>query len=60
MMRKLLPFYPSGTMNAAAADTGAPAADHQLKMKKLPARRASQEALRRVSFVFSMIFMDRV
>jgi hypothetical protein len=42
MMRKLLPLYPSGTMNAAAPDGAPPRRIGDEKFKKLPARRASE------------------
>jgi hypothetical protein len=56
-MRGLLPLSPSGTMNAVAPE-GAPSRQIDDKiLKKLPARRASKEALRRGSFVYNSIFM---
>jgi len=46
-------------MIAAAPQTVAPAADQEQTIKKNPARRASKEALRRGSIVYSTIFMVR-
>lgn len=54
----LLPLFPSGMMNAAAPEGTPPRRLVTKNLKKFPARRASQEALRRESIVKTIFMVE--